>query len=192
MQEIYKPIPNYEDYLISNMGNVISLERKVWNGKGYKVKPQTKLKPHKNSRGYTQVELYGKPFVVHRLVAQSFIENPNNLPQVNHLNGDKTDNRAENLEWCTNAENQKHAWEHGLQKSTGKIGRIQRTILQIDKQTNKVIAEYPSLVQAAKAVGVNQSSNIGACCRGGYGRRSIGGYYWKFKDRGGDVECTTK
>ena len=85
MQEIYKIIPNNEDYVVSNLGNIISLERKIWNGKGFLTKKEKQLKPHKTKKGYLHIELYGKAYAVHRLVAQAFIPNPNNLPQVNHI-----------------------------------------------------------------------------------------------------------
>ncbi|CAB5212347.1 HNH nuclease [uncultured Caudovirales phage] len=59
-------------------------------------------------RGYKKLDLYGKAHSIHRLVAQAFIPNPNNLPKINHINGDKTDNRVENLEWCTVRHNTNH------------------------------------------------------------------------------------
>lgn len=72
------------------------------------------LKSHKNPKGYPQLRINGKTVSVHRLVAEAFIPNPDNLPQVNHINGDKTDNRVENLEWCDNSRNQIHAFRSGL------------------------------------------------------------------------------
>lgn len=78
------------------------------------------LVPQKHNKGYYYIELrVNKKRVlklIHRLIAQTFIPNPENKPQVNHINGDKTDNRVENLEWCTNSENQIHAHLNGLKK----------------------------------------------------------------------------
>lgn len=119
IKEEWKDISGYEGrYQISNMGRVKSLPRIIKNGIGECHKKGRILKPQKAVKGYIRVTLcneeYCKPFKIHRLVAEHFIPNPENKPQVNHINGDKTDNRVDNLEWCTNGENQLHAYKLGL------------------------------------------------------------------------------
>jgi len=85
------------------------------------------IKAQKSSSGYLRVELWqngiGKKYLVHRLLAQAFIPNPDEKPQVNHIDGDKRNNALSNLEWVTQSENQKHAYETGLQKGHRVSGR---------------------------------------------------------------------
>lgn len=105
--ENWKNIPEYENlYLISDLGNVKSLyTNKI-------------LKPSFDKFGYARFSATKnkkqKTLRIHRLVAELFIKNLNNLPQVNHKNGDKSNNSKNNLEWCTDSENKFHAYKHGL------------------------------------------------------------------------------
>lgn len=132
-QEVWKDVPNYEGwYQVSNMGNVRSVDREFVNSigrkcflKGMPIKP-------KLNKGYPRVGLNKhrekERISVHRLVALTFIPNPNKLETVNHINGIKTDNRVDNLEWCTAQDNIKHAYDNNIggyrDKSLAKIMAI--------------------------------------------------------------------
>ena len=119
--EYWSDIPNYEGYYqVSNHGNVRSLNRSVvqQNGRKQFIKGKT-IKPHLTNKGYFKVHLWrdGKKISrsIHRLVAMAFLANSLNKPQVNHINGCKTDNNLCNLEWNTQSEQQIHAYQNGLQ-----------------------------------------------------------------------------
>jgi hypothetical protein len=122
--EIFKDVPNYEGiYQISNFGNCISLRY------------NRKLVASTDKNGYNtflfSVKKNKKTFKSHRLVAISFIDNPNNLPCVNHIDGNKQNNCINNLEWCTHKENTKHAFDTGLikEKKSRKILDIKSKVL---------------------------------------------------------------
>lgn len=115
MKEIWKAIPGYEgSFEVSNLGNFRSLDRMVPSKYGtlrnYPGKP---LKVEEMKDGYKRIVLMKdakkKRYMCHRLVAETFIENPNNLPFVNHIDGNRGNNSIDNLEWCTQEENEQHA-----------------------------------------------------------------------------------
>lgn len=113
--EVWKQIPNNANYLVSNTGRI----RRVGSNKDHSVR---------NSKGYMVTDLYqeGKRTTtrIHRLVAKEFVPNPDNKPEVNHIDGDKKNNNASNLEWVTTKENCRHAWDNGLIKpSYGMTGK---------------------------------------------------------------------
>lgn len=148
--EIWKDIKEYEGlYQVSNYGNIKSFKRKTRN-----------LKPYKTYRGYYGIKLcknhQTKQFFVHRLVAEAFIPNPYNKPQVNHINGNKTDNNIVNLEWATSSENIIHAYSTGLSK--GKA----IPILQFDKNGD-LVEFWSSQTEAGRALNIKQS-DISRCC----------------------------
>lgn len=179
-EEIWKTLPTNSNYEVSNTGLVRSIDRKVWNGKGFANHKGRILKQSISKRGYKTITNHsGLPSQqVHRLVAMAFIDNPQNKPQVNHIDGNKTNNNVSNLEWCDNSENQLHAYRSGLQNHSCFSGRPRRKVEQIDKETGVVIQVFESISDAEKVVGIH--SNIGMCCRGQ--RNYAKGYKWRFAD----------
>lgn len=146
MIEIWKDIKGYEGlYQVSNYGRVKSLNRfRIGrNGKPVKVNERI-LKPVINY-GYCYVFIRNyerklvKNFRVHRLVAQTFLENPNNYPQINHKDGNKQNNNVENLEWCTAKQNTNHAEINGFSHHVNgeKHGNSKLTQKQVDEIRNK-------------------------------------------------------
>ena len=184
MKEIWKDIKGYEEmYQISNLGNVKSLTRNTKN----KYKQEHFLKLFISKNGYKRVELRkykkGKKYCVHRLVALAFIPNPLNKPQVNHINGIKTDNRVENLEWATNSENIKHAIKTGLITHESiliksKLGckKLEKPIIQLKNGIE--IARFNNSYEAQKITGVPQTS----ICKVLKGKqKTTYGYEWKYQ-----------
>lgn len=167
MNEKWHNIIDYENmYQISNYGNVKSL-------KNNKIKI---LKPQIDGCGYYQVFLYknkkAKKYKVHQLVAKYFVSNEENLKVVNHKDGNKLNNNANNLEWCTHSYNNKHAYDNKLKTPCFKI------IYQYSKN-NKFIKVWNGALEIERCLKIN-NSNIIQCCKNK--RKTAGGYIWKYKE----------
>lgn len=181
--EVWRPIRNYEEsYEVSNLGRVRSKDRytPTWNGQVFKKGVLKTLKEDKD--GYFKVWLSKnskkKPFFVHRLVAEAFIDNPDNLPVVNHIDGDKKNNRVENLEWCTRSQNDKHAFKLGLRKPTD--GGTSKRVLRMNPKDGSVKI-YESISAAARDLGV--SIQLISMCANGL-TKTANGFYWVLIDKG--------
>lgn len=160
----WREIEGFEGaYLVSDCGEVCSLRR------------HKHLKPKIDRYGYDVVtlSLKGKTYyrTVHRLVAQAFIPNPNNLPTVNHINEDKRDNRVKNLEWASIADNDNHGTRNERMANT----KSKRPVEQISP--DGTIVRYKGVKDAWRKTGINRSS-IGLCCKNI--RKTAGGYRWRY------------
>lgn len=161
MEEIWENIEGYEGlYQVSNFGRIKSLNYNHTNKE--KIR-----KLDIGNKGYLTILLCKngekKKYSVHRIVANTFIKNSNNLPQVNHKNGIKTDNRVCNLEWCTNGENEKHAYKLGLKnKLYGKANGMSKAIIQYDLNYN-ILNEFETIQEAHKKTTISVNTIIRSC-----------------------------
>ena len=163
--EIWKDVSGYEGrYIVSTLGHIKNVKRNKL------------LKPTIDSKGYSNVKLYmnniqSKTHKVHRLVASAFLSNPDNKPQINHKDENRTNNRVDNLEWCTN----KYNCNYGNHSK-----HLSKPILQFDKNGN-YICKWNGASEAGKALNICIQS-IQKCCK--LKRFSAGGYVWKYEKGG--------
>ena len=174
--EIWKPINGYEGlYEVSNLGRVKSLARIHIMPNGAVMKHSEKiLVAVDDGKGYLRLHLSKdgkvKSFRVHRLVAQAFIQNSNDFPTVNHIDGNKKNNVMDNLEWCTQAENIAHSYSTVL-----KTKNYPKAVKATDEFGN--VHHFTSQCDAARRTGIAQQ-NISRCCLGK--NKSAGGYVWQY------------
>ena len=178
--EIWKDIKDFEGlYQISTYGRVKSLSKKVLQFGKYKITKEFIMKVKKSKDGYNRIILCknGKysTFLVHRLVAEAFIPNPENLPYINHKDENSRNNDVDNLEWCTakyncnyGTHNEKLSRNHKLNKKT----------LQFDLN-GRLVNTWRSTSLASRKTGVSKS-NIIACCNKKEHHKTAGGYIWRY------------
>lgn len=171
MEEIFKIIKNYSNYKISDKGNIYSIVRDI-------IK-----KIQKDKNGYSVITLirnkkYSYKFI-HRLVAETFIPNPGNKPQVNHINGIKSDNRVENLEWCTAKENIRHSFiilnNNHMYGKKGKYCQNSKKVKQLDLDGN-LIKIWDSVECAKKYYNIKHSGIVNSIKSKGHSL----GFSWKY------------
>ncbi len=189
--EIWKDIPEFEGYYQASKTGLIRRIGDYSNqSNSWKLNEPKILKQKDNGKGYKYVILsvdgvrYNR--YVHRLVASTFIPNPNNYKEINHKDGYKVNNNVDNLEWCNHSQNGQHAYANGLRTVKGCYGALKRKVAQLSED-NVVLHIFNSIDEASTSVGCKHSS-ISCCCwyavdNNHYnGRKFImcKGYKWRF------------
>jgi len=190
-EEQWKVVEGYSNYKISNFGRIINKNNQI-------------LKMNKNVSGYTQIAISNnnirKTLLIHRLVAQAFIPEVEGKTHVNHIDGNKQNNRATNLEWVTPSENMKHAISTGI--NIGNKGNPQseemkesnsitfsKPVLQLDLETMEIIKEFKNSIEASKEVNTTYTSILNNCR--GESNHSMG-FKWCFKEEYNKQEFLNK
>lgn len=183
MKEMWKDIAGYEGkYQISSLGKV-----KIFNYKN--TKNVRIMKDFIDGRGYIRACLckngIGKFYSVHRLVAEAFIPNPENKITVNHKDGNKLNNKVDNLEWNTYAENNIHAIVNNLRpRKLGKDNLTSKIIYQIDIETDKILNIFYGTGDIKRKMNYKDTSAISKCCRNIKNYKTAYGYKWRYAKGG--------
>lgn len=176
-------IKDFPGYYVTDTGCVYSRYVTAGHNINGRIK---KLKPNQNEDGYYKVKLRkeGKTYnkFIHRLVAETFVPNPENKPEINHKNGIKTDNRAENLEFCTRSENVKHSYrvlgrKGAFLNKKGAKSPFSKIVLQI--KDDKIIAKFYGTHEASEKTKICQCSICKCCCGK---QKSAAGFQWKYEN----------
>lgn len=174
-EEIWKDIEGYEGlYQVSNLGRVRSLDSWIRSKcNSMRLRKGRIINQRLSLQGYKRVHLSkgntSKHYVVHRLVAEAFIPNPDNLPQVNHINEfDKTDNKVENLEWCT------QEYNHNYGTHNKRVGEKQSKPVYQYTLDNQLVKVWKSTAECRR----NGFNNVSACCRGVL--ITVKGFRWSY------------
>ena len=185
-EEIWVDICGYEGlYQVSNQGRVRSLDREIYKNNNVKQFSKSFILKFEKNKGYNYVHLFKngvrKRMAVHRLVAEAFIPNPGNKPEVDHINTIRDDNRVENLHWVTPKENMENPLTKEKRKIIKPTGRPKGTnsikVVQLDKDTNELIKIWNSAMEAQRECGF-ANNDINKCCRGKY--KTHKGYKWMY------------
>lgn len=170
--EIWKDVNGYEGlYQVSSLGNVKS------------VRNDRVLKPCIHKLGYASVMLYKnnrpKRYNIHRLVATAFLDNNNHYDLVNHIDENKSNNKVDNLEWCSREYNMRFGTaRRRMSEKRGHEARNKKSVLQID-DTGTVIKVFESITQAAREIGTSRTSISQSCNR----RKKVNNFYWSYSTR---------
>lgn len=180
---MFKDIPGYENYYFADSnGDVYSKDRliTVYNPKANKsfsyMRKGLKLTPHMKKTGYYVVTLCKEGIkneeLLHRIIARTFIPNPDNLPQVNHKDEDKSNNSVLNLEWCTGEYNYYYGSNLERIKNNQKVKSVSQY-----RSDNSYVNSFKSINEAERITGIKHY-NIISVCKGN--RKTAGGYIWKY------------
>lgn len=162
--EVWKDIPGYEGkYQVSTLGRIRTVEHQYKQSRGIRTVKEKLLKPSLANNGYYRVNLgHGKTELIHRLVANTFIPNPENKRTVNHIDGNKLNNNVDNLEWNTHRENNIHAFKNNLIKTTKKV----------------ICLETKTIYNSINAANKKFKGNVCICCKDK--KRTSGGYHFMY------------